>query len=358
MRARRAASAAGLWGALAAVAGVAALLLLTLPTASAVSAAPSGATTPSAPPTTSTTTSTDDAPRTVVSFTFSGTHPSQDDAALILAEHNMAGTFYVNSGYIGFPAYLSLDEVRAIARARSEIGGASLYGNDLSSMSKESATAEVCDDRATLAQLGFQVTSFAYPHGVSTTTVKQVVQDCGYNNARDYAGLYTSPTDCSFCPVGESLPPRDDFRIRTSTATDLTTLQLQVTRAESHGGGWVPLEFVNVCVCPAASGEHITPEDFTAFVTWLETRPDTTVVMTVDQVMGGALQPVTGEPMGRLVPDPSTAISTPRVLSKVPAWTLLGIGIGQSQIILIGVLVSVSIVLTYRLATRGNRYAH
>ncbi|WP_170286143.1 polysaccharide deacetylase family protein [Nocardioides rubriscoriae] len=295
---------------------------------------------------------------TVVSFTFAGTHPSQDDAALILAEHGMAGTFYVNAGYIGFPAYLSLDEVRAIARSRSEVGGASLYGNDLSQESVAAATAEVCDDRATLAQLGFQVTSFAYPHGASPPVVKQVVQDCGYNNARDYAGLYTSPTDCSFCPMGESLPPRDDFRIRTSTATTLAELELQVTRAESHGGGWVPLEFTNVCVCPAASGEHITPEDFTSFVTWLEARRDTTVVMTVDQVMGGALQPVHGDPMSRLVPDPSAAISTPRVLSKIPAWTLFGIGIGQSQIILVGVLVSVSVVLTYRLATRGDRYAH
>lgn len=291
---------------------------------------------------------------TVVSFTFDGTYKSQDLFADILSSRGLGGTFYVNSGYLGYPAYLSVDQLRAIARDRSEIGSASLFGNKLSNNTR--AGQEICDDRATLAQLGFQVTSFAYPHGVADATVKAAVQRCGYNSARRYAGLYASPDSCSSCPAAETLPATDDFRIRTPSQTAaVPDLKAIVTRAERAGGGWVPLVFTKVCVCPT-DHDAITPDDFAAFVDWLLTRPNVTV-KTVDQVMGGTLKPVHGAPLTRLVPDPSSAISRREPLSKAPAWTLLGFGIGQAQIIFTGVAVSIAMVLTYRAATRGNRHA-
>jgi hypothetical protein len=297
---------------------------------------------------------------TVVSFTFDGTFKGQEDAAEILSENGMAGTFYVNSGYLDFPAYLSVDQLRSIARNRNEIGGASVFGNDLSRLPVEEATEQVCSDRATLAQLGFQVTSFAYPYGAGTAQVKAVAQACGYNSAREFAGLYESPQDCSSCPAGETMPPVDDFRIRTpSPGTNLEDLQRHVLQAEDNGGGWVPLVFTNVCVCPEEGDDAISPTEFTTFVEWLTARPSTTTVKTVDQVMGGALKPVKGEPVARLVPDPSGAIGTgtPGALSKKPAWTVAGIGIGQSQIIFFGVLLTAAVIVTYRVASRGNRYA-
>ncbi len=296
---------------------------------------------------------------TVVSFTFDGTFKGQEDAAEILSENGLAGTFYINSGYLDFPAYLSVDQLRSIARNRNEIGGASLFGNDLSVLSEEEATAQVCSDRATLAQLGFQVTSFAYPHGAGTAEVKAVAQGCGYNSAREFAGLYESAEDCSSCPAGETLPPVDDFRIRTpSPGTTLEELERHVTLAEDTGGGWVPLVFTNVCVCPEED-DAISPSDLATFAEWVSNRPPTTTVRTVDQVMGGPLKPVVGDPVDRLVPDPSAAIGATGKdpLSKRPAWNVYGIGIGQSQIIFLGVLLTAAVIVTYRVATRGNRYA-
>jgi hypothetical protein len=110
-----------------------------------------------------------------------------------------------------------------------------------------------------------------------------------------------------------------------------------------------------VCVCPD-DHDAITPNDFSAFVRWLKTRPDVTV-KTVDEVMGGTLKPVVGSPLKRLVPDPSSAISQQEPLSRKPAWSILGFGIGQAQIIFTGVVVSVAMVLTYRAATKANRHA-
>jgi hypothetical protein len=293
---------------------------------------------------------------TVVSFTFDGTFKSQDMFAKVLASHEMAGTFFVNSGYLGYPAYLSVDQLRSIARNRNEIGGASLYGNDLVERSQSQAGREICDDRATLAQLGFQVTTFAYPHGHASATVKAAAQRCGYNSARRYTGLFESQSQCSSCPAAETLPPSDDFRIRTAAqSTELADLQERVMRAERAGGGWVPLVFTKVCVCPADS-TAITPDDFEAFVEWLQRRPATTVVRTIDQVMGGTLKPVQGVALRRLVPDPSTAIGEKEPLSKAAAWSVFGLGIGQAQIIFTGVLVSIAMVVTYRIATKGNRH--
>ena len=295
---------------------------------------------------------------TVVSFTFDGTFKGQRTAARILSDNGMAGTFYVNSGYLGFPAYLSVDDLRSIVRDRNELGGASLYGNDLSGLPVARATAEVCNDRMTLAQLGFQTTSFAYPHGASTAQVKSVAQQCGYNSGRELAGLYQSESDCSSCPKGETLPPTDDFRIRTAEpGTTLAELKAQVLRAERFGGGWVPLVFVKVGLDPNHPGETISPHDFTAFVRWMGSRPPTTRVATVDQVMGGQLKPVVGTPLRRLVQDPSPAIGTTTALSHVPAWTVLGIGIGQAQILMLGCVMAVAAVLAYRVATKGDRYA-
>lgn len=294
---------------------------------------------------------------TVVSFTFDGTYKGQDAAAEILSAHDMAGTFYVNSGYLNFPAYLSVDQLRTIARNRSEVGGASLYGNDLSLFPRKRALAEVCDDRTTLAQLGFTVSSFSYPHATSTAEVKGVAQECGYNSGREVAGLYESAASCSSCPAGESIPPTDDFRIRTVGAgLSVAEMEKRIRRAEKEGGGWVPLVFTHVCVCPGTS-DAISPTDFEALVTWVENRPATTSVKTIDQVMGGELKPVVGKPLDRLVPDPSAAIGTPQALSRVPAWTILGVGIGQAQILFIGVLLTIAVVATYRIASRGNRYA-
>lgn len=295
----------------------------------------------------------------IVSLTFDGGYKGQDIAGKILQDHNMAGTFYLNSGYLGYPAYMSLEQVRGLSRQRHEIGGASTLNNDLSKLPIEEATKQVCDDRATLDRLGFRVTSFAYPRGADTAAVRRMVSQCGYNSARDASGLYNSVTDCSDCPAAETIPPTNDFRIRTSeNITRLELLKARVSLAETSGGGWVPLVFRHICVCPAKGDDAITPSDLTVFVKWLSERPVSTVVQTVDQVFGGDYKAVKGQPLARLVPAVGSSSGQPsRPLSSLPAWSFWGLEIGQSQIIAIGLLITFTIVLTYRAAARGKRYA-
>jgi hypothetical protein len=299
-------------------------------------------------------------PQTVISFTFDGGFKSQMDAARILERHNLVGTFYVNTGYIGYPAYLTLDQLRELARGRHEIGSGSVHNLDLAKIETPQATTEICNDRATLDRLGFQVTSFAYPYGDETRRIRELVQKCGFNSARDVSGLNVSQTECQECPLAEDIPPADDWHIRTdTTSVNMTWLTDKIMRIEDGGGGWLPLVFSDICTCPSKGSQAITPEDFAALVDWVIKRPTTTRVMTVDQVVRGDYRKVIGTPIERLVPkednaDPKGAGDV--ALSQVPAVTVGGIAIGQAQVLATVSLVALAGILGYRLGGRKNRY--
>jgi peptidoglycan/xylan/chitin deacetylase (PgdA/CDA1 family) len=297
---------------------------------------------------------------TAISFTFDGGYKGQEEAADILFDNGMAGTFYVNSGYLNYPAYMTTDDLRAIARQRSEIGGGSLYNNNLTDIDYVDAEQQVCDDRATLAQLGFQVTSFSYPYGDDSPQAKSAAEACGYNNGRTVSGLYYSESDCSSCPIAEPLPPVDDFRIRTPSYTnDIQELHDRVELAMQSGGGWLPLIFSHICVCPELGDDAITPAAFESFVEWIASENDKIKVYTVDQVMQGPLKDVKGVPLQRLMPGGVT-VTPPddkvTHLSSTPAWTIVGFKIDQAQIMVIGILMALAVVITYRLATKKVRY--
>jgi len=292
--------------------------------------------------------------RTTVSFTFTGSYNGQDAAASILAGHGLAGTFYVNSGYLDYPGYLSVDQLRSITRAGSEIGGGSLKNTDLATMSREEVHETVCDDRATLTALGLPVTSFAYPRGRWTYDAQLAAHECGYNTGRQIAGLKVSEDHCPACPLAENIPAANAYQVRTtSPGSRVSDLKSLVERAELHGGGWLVLAFSNVCICPERSGA-ITPYRLDEFARWISERPSVSV-RTVDQVVGGELRDAVGTPLERFMPRPSPR-ATPVPLSRIPAWTVLGVQVGQAQILLTGLLLSVAVVMTYRVATRSNRY--
>lgn len=293
-----------------------------------------------------------------VSFTFDGGYKGQDVAAQILADREMAGTFYVNSGYLDYPAYLSIDELRVISRQRHEIGGASLYNNNLTDIDMELAVEQVCDDRATLSQLGFQVTSFAYPYGDDSVQAKAAAEQCGYNSGRAVSGLYFNKRACSDCPEAEPLPPVDDMRIRSVGFTNnVDGIKRSIVRARDSGGGWMPLIFSHICVCPELGDDAISPAALEELVTWVNKEP-TIKVYRVDQIMGGPLQEISGEPLQRLMPGgvDATPPDDSLPLSSAPAVTVLGYGINQTQVILIGLIVALTLVLTYRSATRQIQY--
>jgi peptidoglycan/xylan/chitin deacetylase (PgdA/CDA1 family) len=256
----------------------------------------------------------------VVSFTFDDTRASQANAALLLEARGMRGTFYVSSGRVGIPGYLTSDQLRRLQDAGHEVGGHTMSHVQLPTLDVDSQRRQVCDDRVALMNLGLRVTSFAYPSGAQDATTRQVIIDCNYNSARESGGLRT-PDSCTSCPYAETVPPRDAYTIRNhgSLQRDRTLADLQglVLRAESAGGGWVALSFHELCPgpCPTSETYGIDAATFTAFLDWLAARTSRgTFVRTVDQVIGGAMKPpVRGPPL------PDAGTPPPTQLLKNPS---------------------------------------
>jgi hypothetical protein len=94
----------------------------------------------------------------------------------------------------------------------------------------------------------------------------------------------------------ETIPPSDVWAIKSPSSAGTTTLsQLQtfVTDAETHGGGWVPFYFHDVC--DGCTNQAVSPSTLSAFLDWLAPRAATgTTVKTIAQVIGGPVQPPPG----------------------------------------------------------------
>jgi peptidoglycan/xylan/chitin deacetylase (PgdA/CDA1 family) len=226
-------------------------------------------------------------PSTIVSLSFDDTTADHADAAALLEQYGMRGTFYINSPRIDRPGYLSLAELTAMAEAGHEIGGHTLTHARLTDLTLDEAEAEICDDRMNLVALGFDVTTFAWPFGADSPALHEVPTRCGYVAARDVGGLRVGAS-CASCPPAESLPPPNAFSIRTPgsvrSTTTVATLKELVLAVEADGGGWLPLVLHRIC--DGCSIYGIRHQDLEEFLSWLSARADTgTVVRTFQEAL-------------------------------------------------------------------------
>ena len=230
--------------------------------------------------------------RTVISLTFDDTLADQFQVGDMAAARGMRATFYINGPRVGTSGYLSKAQVIALEQAGHEIAGHTLSHANLPTLSPEEARSQICNDRANLLNQGFRVTSFAYPFGADNTSVQQIVEDCGYNSARDVGGLKSAGL-CPGCPWTNPVPPANLYMIRTNdsiqTDTPLSIMQQYVIDAEQNGGGYVPFVFHHVC--EACDSNAVTPAQLAAFLDWLQQRAPATQVGTVDQEIGGEVEP-------------------------------------------------------------------
>jgi peptidoglycan/xylan/chitin deacetylase (PgdA/CDA1 family)/archaellum component FlaF (FlaF/FlaG flagellin family) len=238
-----------------------------------------------------------DTPQAVISLTFDDSDADQyANAFPILQQYGMHGTFYVITGYIGVNSgYMTLPQLHDLANAGNEIAAHTVLHPDLTQLSTDEVTRQLCQSRNTLLNWGFSPTSFAYPYGSFNSATEGIAQQCGFNSARADASLQ-SPVGCQGCALTESIPPADPYAINAPQSVQstwsLADVESLVTQAESTGG-WMPIIFHHICDnnCNPYS---ITPADFSAFLAWLQTQPVS--VQTVNQVMGGSVQPAVNAP--------------------------------------------------------------
>ena len=218
---------------------------------------------------------------TVVSLTFDNDTISEYTLGYqqALQPHGVNATFYVNSGTVGRSSTMSWSQLSTLAAAGSEIGGKTVDGTNLTTLTAQQQIAEICNDRQALLQHGLKPFSFAYPGGAgaSNTIIQGEVQNCGYGNARSAGSL--SPAGTTYA---ETLPPKSWLALRAYAPggqVTLTNLESLVTGAASHGGGWIPIVMQKVCsqsqdpanysACTASAG-WIDLADLNTFLGWVQ----------------------------------------------------------------------------------------
>jgi len=217
---------------------------------------------------------------TIVSLTFDNDTYSQYTLGYqqALQSHGVNATFYVNSGTVGTSSkYMTWSQLSSLTAAGSEIGGKTVDGTNLTTLSTSQQIAEICNDRQNIISHGITPFTFAYPAGAFSTTIEAEVQNCGYGNARTAGSL--SPAGSTYA---ETLPPKNWLALRAYAPTGqvtLSNLESLVSGAVSHGGGWVPIVIQKVCsstldaanysTCTSSSG-WIDLGDLNTFLSWVQ----------------------------------------------------------------------------------------
>jgi len=226
---------------------------------------------------------------TVVSLTFDDALAQQVLAADMLEKHGMRGTFFLNTWRLRTPSNENMTAAQAkdLQDRGHEIGGHTLDHPHLTTLSPDQQHVQICNDRANLVALGFDVQNFAYPFGDWNASVRQAVADCRYNSARDASGLNADR-------AAETFKPKDPLVLRAAgsvrTTDTVEDIEALVTRAEGQGG-WLLLTFHHLC--DGCADNAIRAADLDRFLGWLEQRTaQGTGTARVRDVIGGVTQPV------------------------------------------------------------------
>jgi peptidoglycan/xylan/chitin deacetylase (PgdA/CDA1 family) len=196
---------------------------------------------------------------TIVSLTFDDGDADNFASAAVLAQYGLNATWYIPSGLVGTPGYMTWPELEALRADGHEIGGHSLQHINIDGLDAQELRRQVCDDRRTLQDRGFEPVSFAYPYGGYDDAAKAMVQECGYLSAR---AIGAGP---------EAVPAADPFRLRAYpyivSDTSFSKLQRYVAGTRKEGGGWLILIFHHVC--DACDYFAVQPDVLHRFIAWL-----------------------------------------------------------------------------------------
>jgi peptidoglycan/xylan/chitin deacetylase (PgdA/CDA1 family) len=231
-----------------------------------------------------------------------------------LQPHNVTGTFFINTGFIGTQGSVTWNQITALANAGNEIGGHTLDEYNIKGCTdQQKCTTEVCQDRQNLVSHGFNPVDFAYPFGAYDTNAQSIVQGCGYTGARAAGGIDVSSPGGG--PVyAETIPPKSTLAVRTDynaptgsppnvPPLNLSDMQAAVNGAAANGGGWITFAFHQTCdqaLDPSNYNSCISDwgpvelSTLNALIDWLQNAgqqggaPAGTVMKTMTQVLNGS----------------------------------------------------------------------
>ncbi|WP_433304337.1 polysaccharide deacetylase family protein [Actinoplanes sp. CA-030573] len=216
-------------------------------------------------------------------------------AARLLEGQGLRGVFYVNSGRLGLPGYLTTGQALQMQQRGHEIGGHTVFHLRLSQQDEAEQQRQICTDRNQLIAAGIHAADFAYPFNDFTPATQQLVRACGYASARTTGGL-----GCAGCPTYESLLASDPFATRALSGFGPQTTAADLENAVNRvmlSGGWLQLIFHRFCTTTCGSNA-VRLEEFAAFVRWLALRHTAGLITnaTVQQALHAEQRPTVTAP--------------------------------------------------------------
>jgi peptidoglycan/xylan/chitin deacetylase (PgdA/CDA1 family) len=125
-------------------------------------------------------------PEKPIAITFDdGWRDQYNNALPILIKYKIPATFYIYTGVIGSPAYMTWDDLQALVNLDMEIGGHTKSHPRLTKINPDKLDEEIVQSKHVLEKnLHVQVSNFAYPYGVYNDAIIKVVKGAGYISAR------------------------------------------------------------------------------------------------------------------------------------------------------------------------------
>ena len=232
---------------------------------------------------------------TYFSFTIDDTYDYHFNFSQVLDQYGMKATFYINSGRIGQPGRLSLDQIYTMIANGHEFGGHTIDHQNMTALNFTQQKYQICQDRQNLLNMNIYPMSFAYPFGATSNVSFSILAQCGYNSARTSGGLQSN-TSCQNCPLAESIPPTNPLLMRSASYS----VNLGVSGAQWYirqgmnatFDGWVMIIFheygnFNGTTTPS----RITPDELLSLVLWLKSQSNVSVV-TVSANINATFQPI------------------------------------------------------------------
>jgi peptidoglycan/xylan/chitin deacetylase (PgdA/CDA1 family) len=105
-------------------------------------------------------------------------------AVPVLQDNGLTATSFVVPGFLGRSSYMTVDQLHAVVAAGMTVGAHTMHHVDLARVAPSVAADEITRSRSVLQQLtGQPVADFAYPYGIFTSRVVEMVASAGFADA-------------------------------------------------------------------------------------------------------------------------------------------------------------------------------